>query len=233
MTTLNPSWTVGGVFVALSLGLSGASAAASATRTWVSGKGSDSNPCTLALPCRTFANALMQTAADGEIDVLDPAGYGSIVIDKGISIVNDGVGEAGVQTGSGATAITINAGPNDIVHLRGLTLEGANIGTHGLTLNSGASLEIVNCIVRHFRYSGISIAPNGNFNFLIANTLVLDNVDKSIEVIPIGSGATVTGVLDRVVARNAAYGVYVAGAAGGSNINVTVSESVVSNMSNI
>ncbi len=97
-------------------------------RTWVSGKGTDSGACTRAAPCQTFAFALTQTAAGGEIDVLDPAGYGTVTITKAISIVNDGVGVAAIGTASG-NGITINAGASDSVHLRGLTIEG--IGSRG------------------------------------------------------------------------------------------------------
>jgi hypothetical protein len=50
--------------------------------------------------------------------VLDPPGYGTVTITKAISIVNDGVGVAAIGTSSG-NAITINAGANDSVHLRG------------------------------------------------------------------------------------------------------------------
>jgi hypothetical protein len=63
----------------------------------------------------------------GEIDVLDPAGYGAVTIAKAISIVNDGVGVAaiGAATGNG---VTIKAGAGDSVHLRGLTIDGLGSG---------------------------------------------------------------------------------------------------------
>ncbi len=48
-------------------------------------------------PCRTFAVALIRTSAGGEIDVLDPAGYGAVNITQSISIVNDGVGVAAIR----------------------------------------------------------------------------------------------------------------------------------------
>ena len=80
----------------LACGLSAAPAQAGPNRTWVSGTGTDSGACTRAAPCRTFAFALTQTAAGGEIDVLDPAGYGTVTITKAISIVNDGVGVAAI-----------------------------------------------------------------------------------------------------------------------------------------
>ena len=52
-------------------------AGAQASRTWVSGVGDDANPCSRTAPCKTFAGAISKTAAGGEIDALDPAGYGA------------------------------------------------------------------------------------------------------------------------------------------------------------
>src|SRR3978361_2022791 len=63
---------------------------AQATRTWVSGVGDDVNPCSRTAPCKTFAGAISKTAAGGEIDVLDPGGFGTVTITKSISIVSDG-----------------------------------------------------------------------------------------------------------------------------------------------
>src|SRR5579883_2230197 len=83
--------------------------AAGLNRAWVSGHGADAAGCGApAAPCRTFQYVHDNIVAPGgEIDVLDPAGYGAITISKALSIVNDGVGAAGVQTSTGA-AITIN-----------------------------------------------------------------------------------------------------------------------------
>src|SRR5262249_428617 len=74
--------------------LSVAPAHAASDRPFVSGHGSDANNCSLATPCRSFATAFAATNAGGEIDVLDPAGYGPLTITHAISIVNDGVGTA-------------------------------------------------------------------------------------------------------------------------------------------
>ena len=46
------------------------------SRVFVAAQGSDANPCTFAQPCRTFQHAHDVVAAYGEIDALDPAGYG-------------------------------------------------------------------------------------------------------------------------------------------------------------
>src|SRR2546421_12860817 len=59
---------------------------AQATRTWVSGTGDDANPCSLTAPCKTFAGAISKTFINGEIDCLNPGGFGAITITKSITI---------------------------------------------------------------------------------------------------------------------------------------------------
>src|SRR5438876_2193224 len=83
--------------------------AAQATRTWVSGVGDDANPCSRTAPCKTFAGAISKTASGGEINVLDPGGFGAVTITKPISIIADHV-EAGVLV-SGTNGIIVNV-PN-------------------------------------------------------------------------------------------------------------------------
>src|SRR5450631_2155813 len=101
-------------------------AQAQASRTWVSGVGDDANPCSRTAPCKTFAGAISKTAAGGEIDVLDPGGFGAVTITKAISIEAEGV-IAGVVV-SGTNGIVVAAGANDSVVLRGLTIEGLGTG---------------------------------------------------------------------------------------------------------
>src|ERR1019366_8861225 len=172
MTKLTSLQAITGALVAF--GLSAAPAHALATRTWVSRHGADSGACGLAAPCRTFAFALSQTATGGEIDVLDPAGYGAMIITKAVSIVNDGVGTAGVQAPSG-NGVTINAGASDSVHLRGLTIEGTGGGQNGILFNTGGNLAIENCVIRDFTNAGIDIAPSTSSSFSVSNTIASNN----------------------------------------------------------
>src|SRR5581483_11927768 len=90
-----------------------APASAQATRTWVSGVGDDANPCSRTAPCKTFAGAISKTAPSGEINVLDPGGFGAVTITKSITISSVGF-EAGVLV-SGTNGIVINAGTGDRV----------------------------------------------------------------------------------------------------------------------
>jgi hypothetical protein len=187
--------------VVLAATLSAAPAEAQNTRSFVSGHGLDTNPCTLGSPCRTFAAAILQTNPGGEIAVLDTAGYGGMTITKAISIVNPGGVEAGIAAAANTDAITINAGPTDKIALRGLTVEGAGVGRNGIVLNSGANLDIANLVVRNFKVDGIHLSPNVNSTFSILNTIVSDNVGVGIFIIPTGA-ALINGVIDGVAANN-------------------------------
>ena len=141
-------------------------AQAQSNRTFVSGHGLDTNPCSLVAPCRSFAQAITLTNLGGEITILDPAGYGPVTITKAISIVNDGVGEAGVtETSPTINAITITAGAQDVVNLRGLTLVGGGNATNntnsGVQINSVGTLNIQNCVIRGFGNFAVNGAGSG------------------------------------------------------------------------
>src|SRR3954447_26766448 len=83
---------------------------AQATRTWVSGTGSDANPCSRTAPCQTFAGAISKTAINGEIDCLDPSGFGTVNITKSITI--DCRSTHGSILASGTTGVIVNIAVN-------------------------------------------------------------------------------------------------------------------------
>src|SRR5881396_3208201 len=96
-------------------------AQAQATRTWVSGVGDDVNPCSRTAPCKTFAGAISKTAVNGEINCLDPAGYGTVTITKSITI--DGGGSFGsILASGGGNGIIVNATATDVVNIRNLSI---------------------------------------------------------------------------------------------------------------
>jgi hypothetical protein len=121
---------------------------AQATRTWVSGVGDDVNPCSRTAPCKTFAGAISKTAAGGEISVLDPGGFGSVVITKSITL--NGVSQSAGILGSSTNGVTINAGVNDVVTLRGLQINGAGTGFIGIRFIAGAALVVEDVMVYGF-----------------------------------------------------------------------------------
>ena len=131
----------------LALALPVASAQAQLARTYVSAAaGNDANNCDRITPCRTFQVAHDATLANGEITVLDPGGYGAATITKTISIINDGVGEAGVLVSGGVNGITIDAAATDAVSLRGITVKGIGFGGGiGIRFNTGKQAGTPRC----------------------------------------------------------------------------------------
>jgi hypothetical protein len=188
------------VFVVVASAFGGAPGPQS--RSWVSGGiGDDANPCTRTAPCATFAGALAVTAAGGEIDVLDPGDFGPVTITKSISIVGNGV-TAGIVA-SGVDAITISAGFNDVVTLKGLTLEGTGLGLSGIKFNVGAALQVENCTINNFTVNGIDFNPSGVSALLtVKNSTIRNNAGTGaggmggvyLHPVTVGARATFIGV---------------------------------------
>jgi len=176
--------------LALAATLLTSAAQAQLQHTFVSSKGSDLNNCSLAAPCRHLQNALAATLAGGEIAILDTAGYNggtTVTIDKAISIVAPLGIEAEIAPPSGGYGIVINAGANDAVSLRGLTIDGGGVGVHGVVFNSGKSLTIQNCVARNLTSSGIAVNPSTSSNIVMSNTVVANNGGHGVYVQPTGS----------------------------------------------
>jgi hypothetical protein len=193
------------LLVAAVLACSMHAAPAQAQRVFVSGTGSDSNPCTFALPCRSFQHAHDVAPANGEIDVLDPAGYGPLTIKHGISIQAHGFGGI-TETSGSADAITINAGTSDAITLNGLLLDGAGTGGVGIFVEAGGSLQILNCVIRHFGDGIFVETSTKSANLLIENTIASDNANSGIDIETINTG-TLDATISRTTANNNAYGV--------------------------
>src|SRR5215471_13432820 len=102
--------------------------------------GYDANPCSRTAPCKTFAGAISKTAAGGEINCLDSAGYGAVTITKGLSIVCNGV--VGSVLVAGTNGIVVQAGPSDVVILRGIEINGIGSGINGVRFLSGKALQV-------------------------------------------------------------------------------------------
>jgi hypothetical protein len=191
---------------------------AQATRTWVSGVGDDVNPCSRTAPCKTFAGAISKTAPGGEIDALDPAGYGAVTITKAITI-NGGGSLASALAGAG-NGIVVNAGPNDVVTLRNLEIVSVtppNQGTNGINFLAGARLHVENVIVRQFGLSGLLFQPSGVSSLYVVNSVFTDSLNGGIDIIPTGAG-TARAQLRNVVVNGNGRGVR---AESGTTLSIT------------
>lgn len=161
--------------VAVASAFVAAPAMAQATRTWISGVGDDVNPCSRTAPCKTFAGAISKTAAGGEINCLDPGGFGGVTITKAITLRCIGV-EAGVLV-AGTSGITVNAGVNDRVVLIGLDIEG--LGTLGNSVNGVNILQAGYVTIQDCTITAFTGASGGNGVLVNSTSPVTVEIDHS------------------------------------------------------
>lgn len=155
-----------------------ASMQAQATRTWVSGVGDDVNPCSRTAPCKTFAGAISKTVAGGEIDALDPASFGTVTITKSITI-DGGGGQAGGILASGTNGLTINAGVNDVVSLRNLTVNGVGTGISGVNALQAGYLHLENVTLSGFA-NGLNINSASSMQVTLDRVVSRDNTSSAL-----------------------------------------------------
>lgn len=191
-----------------------AAANAQATRTWVSGVGDDANPCSRTAPCKTFAGAISKTASGGEINVLDPGGFGAVTITKSITISSESF-EAGVLV-SGTNGIVISAPTNANVVLRGLDIEGLGTGLSGIKVLSAGSVHVEKCTINNFTQSGIEFVPSSasatTSQLHVSNTIVRNSFGAvgfaGIHVKP-GANVTAIGSIEDTLLKNNSAGLRV------------------------
>ena len=171
-----------------------APAQAQASRTWVSGVGDDVNPCSRTAPCKTLAGAISKTAAGGEIDCLDPAGYGAVTITKAITIdcASGETGAVGSVLVSGTNGIVVAAGANDVVEIRKIEIQGisgnGNGGLSGIRFLSGKSLHLDNVNIMNFTTHGIDFEPSAAASLDAINVNIMNCAGNGVNVAVGGSG---------------------------------------------
>ena len=203
------------------------SAQAQATRTWVSGTGDDANPCSRTAPCKTFAGAISKTAAAGEINVIDPGGFGAVTITKAITIRSDHI-EAGVLV-SGTNGITVAAGPTDSVVLEGLDIDGVGAGLNGVNFTSGAQLYILKCSIRRFTQNGVNVASSTSSARVFINESIinLNGTNGTTAGVNIQGASNIVSVLNTVIDNNGAFAIQAGGGAGTGTNQVALAHSVL------
>jgi hypothetical protein len=176
------------------------------SRVFVSGAGSDANPCSVAAPCRTFQQAHNTVAAGGEIVALNPAGYGPLAITKAITVTAIGI-EASVTSSSTSPAITIGAGAADVVTLRGLTLFAGATSGDGIDVDSAKSVTIRDCTLSGFAGDGILVDPSANMNIVLRGVSVDNSGNRGLNILPGGSAKLAMLVTDSTFTGNGRDGI--------------------------
>ncbi len=209
-------------------------AAAQATRTWVSGVGDDVNPCSRTAPCKTFAGAISKTAAGGEINCLDPGGFGAVTIIKSMTI-SCPYTEGGALAGGNGVVVNLPAA-TDVVVLRGLDIFGVNPPSNGVRFIASGSLHIEDCVIRRFNAAssaGVNFAPSGAGNLFIHNTTITQNgngvTGGGIVIAPTAGGSVKASIRNTRVIGNANAGIIVNSSATASpnGLLTTISESEI------
>ena len=202
---------------------------AQATRTWISGVGDDANPCSRTAPCKTFAGAISKTASGGEIDALDPGGFGALTITKSITL-DGGGGQVASILVSGTNGITVAGGSTDVVIIRNLRFDGllgnggssGTAGINGINFISGAALIVEKCEIFGFASNGINIAPNQTAKVSISETHIQNSSFNAAtgDIFVAPSTGTTTVMVNNVYMEGGLNGVQVKTAGGAVNLDV-------------
>lgn len=193
-------------------------AQAQASRTWVSGVGDDANPCSRTAPCKTWAGAISKTAACGEIDALDPGGFGAVTITKSITL--DGTGTMASILASLVNGIIINAAATDVITIRGISINGFCNGLSGISLLQAKTVNVEDCVIFRMGGNGITSTDNNGLKLNIRNTVIRDCGGDGMNILAAAAG------IARVTLHNVRLSGNVNGLHARSGVTVTASESV-------
>lgn len=203
-------------------------ASAQATRTWVSGVGDDANPCSRTAPCKTFAGAISKTAAGGEIDALDPGGFGALTITKSITL-DGGGGQVASVLAAGTNGIVIAAGATDIVTIRNLRFDGllgngsspGGAGIDGVKIVSAASVNLDNDFIFGFANYGVEVAATASVGVTMTDSWIYN-----IKLAGVGM-TTTAGTVSATLHNLHVYNTHPA-ILGGNGVVMTLSDSDLS-----
>jgi hypothetical protein len=218
-----------------------------AQRTFVSTTGSDSNACSITLPCRGFAKAITVTDAGGELVVLDSGGYGAVTVDKNVTILSPAGVYAGISVFAAQDGVTVTAPATKVV-LRGLTINGqggnngikvlagevhaenvviSNMAQAGIAVSGGSAVRISGTVSRS-NADGLRVAPGaGSVSVLVRDSEFSGNATSGIGVSPVGAGLAALVTIERASVTKNGVGISV-GPGGGGSATVVVTQSVTS-----
>jgi len=218
---------------AICFSLFSAPAHAQATRTWVSGVGDDANPCSRTAPCKTWAGAISKTAPGGEIDALDPGGFGAVTITKSITL-DGGGGQVASILVAGTNGVNVSAASTDVVIIRNVRFDGllgagnANAGLTAIQFNTGAALIVEKCEIFGFANNGIGIVPSTASKVSISETHIQNSgFNANTAGILIAPTANVTVMVSKSFVEDSIHnGIFANGGATGV-IRLNVKDTVV------
>lgn len=163
---------------------------AQATRTWISGVGDDANPCSRTAPCKTYQGTISKTASNGEINSIDPGGFGGVTITKSITLDGSPF-MAGVLV-SGSNGIIINATGAQVT-LRNLVIDGLTTGINGIRIINAEAVFVENCQIFGFSRGISDERISGELS--VSNSVIKNNSQTNAYL---GTGSAVKALYENV-----------------------------------
>jgi len=198
---------------------------AQATRTWVSGVGDDVNPCSRTAPCKTFAGAISKTATNGEINCLDPAGYGAVTVTKSITIDCEDTQGSILSAGTNGVIVNITSvtDTKKAFKLRGVSINGAGTGINGIRILAANSVTVEDGVIDGVTQHGISIeTTSGTPKITVDRMSIRSNTGNGINSFV--SGGTVN-----LAVSNSQLSLNATGLSLSSNTKAVIKTSTVAN----
>ncbi len=117
--------------------------------------GADTRHCgALHAPCKTFQAGVDRVAVPGSVVAVDSGTYGAVRVTQGVTIEAPAGLTAMIETVSGI-GVDIQAGAQDTVVLRGLTLVSQNslpVSVQGIRIGSAGRVHIEKCVIDGFAF---------------------------------------------------------------------------------
>jgi hypothetical protein len=208
-------------------------------RTWVSGTGDDTNPCSRSQPCSTFSGAISKTAVNGEINCLTPGGFGAVTITKSITIDCHEVFAGANHSATQGVLINYDSfAGTDVrksVRLRNINYQGSDTGTRGVRIiggsgSAGSKVHVQDCLIDGNFGSigrGIEDTRSGGGSLLVTNTTIRNLSGTAISHAPPAGAARIDVAIDNVRIFNCLFGVAV-----GNGGNMVITNSVIASCVN-
>jgi hypothetical protein len=196
---------------------------AQATRTWVSGVGDDVNPCSRTAPCKTFAGAISKTATNGEINCLDPAGYGAVTVTKSITIDCEDSQGSILSSGTNGVIVNITSGTDTkkAFKLRGVSINGVGTGINGIRVLAANTVHLDQVVIDGVTQHGVSLETTSG----TPKVFIQDSQIRSVSANAINS--FITGGTMNLVIGGSQLGAANIGLNLSSNTKATISNSQI------
>jgi len=218
-----------GGICALAVAAAATPANAAGNVAYLSRAGSDNPGCNLSAPCGTMNFAVLVAGANGEVICLDKGDYRGAAISHSVTI---SCGDGLWETPFQTLQINTPAG-SDVV-IEGLVIDELGNGPFAITMIGQGTLHLRRVRVGNTsgNLHGLNFAPNGPATLHITDSVFYNNAASGVLIKP-ASGGSANVHMRNVRFEHNLHGLFVDGTASNVGINVNIAESAfVDNQAN-